>query len=174
MEVEQNPGITDCTPSSKSTVDLFNDQLCEIDKAINYFPDKGNTGEQIPVFMHEFPSQLNIIKSPCAQSIQLESMPRTPLGDISNGPTTSTGPRQGATKWKKLARANNTRSTEPSQAHSLKRSVAQTEEEVGSGKKRRSNVCQSTTGTDLCIGEVLEFNSVKISAEAGYQPCRGL
>uniref|UniRef100_A0A2N9I518 Reverse transcriptase domain-containing protein n=1 Tax=Fagus sylvatica TaxID=28930 RepID=A0A2N9I518_FAGSY len=94
MEVEQNPGNTDCTPPHKSTIDLFNDHLCEIDQAINYIPEKVNIEEQIPVLVHNFPSQLNAIKTPSAQIMQPDSMPRTPLGDISNGLTNPTGPKQ--------------------------------------------------------------------------------
>ena len=173
MEVEQNPGNTNCTPPRKSTIDLFNDHLCEIDQAINYIPEKVNIEEQTSVLVHNFPSQLNAIKTPSAQIMQPDSIPRTPLGDISNGLTNPTSPKQGIAKWKKLARAHNTRTTEPSQAHSLKKAVAQTEEELGSGKKKRETFCQSTHGTNLCIGDVLELNSVKISAAARYQPCRG-
>ncbi len=131
MEVEQNPEITDCTPPRKSTMDLFNAQIREIDQAINYIPEKITTEEQNPVLVHNFPSQLNAITTPCAQLMQPESTPRPPLGDISNGPINPTDPKQSTTKWKKLVRAHNTKTTEPSQAHSLKRSVAQTEEELG-------------------------------------------
>ena len=132
-----------------------------------------NVEEQISVFAQSFPSQLNVIKTPSAQIMQSGSTPRTPLGDISNGLTTPNSPKQGTAKWKKLARAHNSRTTEPNQAHSLKRVVAQIEEKLGTGKKKRAIFCESTHGIDLCIGEELEFNTVNITAAAGHQPCRG-
>ena len=172
MEVEQNPGPTDFTPQCKSTLELFNDQLREIDQAINYIPEKNIVADQIPALVHDFPTHTPAVMTPSPQSMQSDPLPRIPLGDISNGLTSPTRPKRNTAKWKKLARASNTRSASPSQAHSHKRAVVFIEEEPGSERKKRAATSQWAYGLELNAGDVCEANTVKISAEAGYQPCR--
>jgi hypothetical protein len=104
--------------------------------------------------------------------MQSTPMPRTPLGDITNGLTSPTGPKKNTAKWKKLARASNPRSAGPSQAISLKRAVVDIEEEPGSVRKKKAATSQCVYGPELSVGDVCESNAVKISAEVGYQPCR--
>ncbi len=83
-----------------------------------------------------------------------------------------TGPKKNTAKWKKLALASNPRSAGPSQAISLKRAVVDIEEEPGSVRKKKAATSQCVYGPELSVGDVCESNAVKISAEAGYQPCR--
>jgi hypothetical protein len=47
MEIEQNPGFPIPNLVQKSTVEIFNDQLKEIDQAINYIPYGNNNTEQL-------------------------------------------------------------------------------------------------------------------------------
>ena len=172
MEVEQNPGPKYFTPQCKSTLELFNDQLREIDQAINYIPEKDIVEDQIPALVHDFPTHTPAVLTPSPQFMQSDPLPRIPLGDISNGLTSPPRPKRNTAKWKKLARASNTRSAGPSQAHSLKRAVVFIEEEPGSERKKRAATSQCAYGSKLNAGDVCESNAVKISAEAGYQPCR--
>jgi hypothetical protein len=89
MEVEQNPGPTDLTPQCKSNLDFFSDQLRAIDQEINYIPKRYIMEDQIPDLVHGHPNHMPAVAISSPQLMQSTPLPRTPLGDITNGLTSN-------------------------------------------------------------------------------------
>ncbi len=105
MEVKPNLCTADFFYFQKSTIANFNDQLREIDQAINFVLAKEIGKESIMV--PSIPSSLNMenehnTSEPLMHYDDL-FLQRTPLRDISNGPPTHMGPKKNPVKWKKLA-----------------------------------------------------------------------
>jgi hypothetical protein len=108
MEIEPNPGFPLQVLVRKSNADTFNDQLKEIDQAINYMPYEENVREQVSNLLYAHNStnaQGAKLAGPREKknASPLSSLHRRPLEDISNGSNTKQKPRSSTTKWKKLA-----------------------------------------------------------------------
>ena len=90
MEIEHNPVFPNPDQVQKSNVESFNDQLKEIDQAINYMPYGENTPEQNSgqycndnFLIHHGSKSVG----PKSHAVSPFASPtRRPLKDISNGP----------------------------------------------------------------------------------------
>ncbi|GMY07646.1 hypothetical protein FCV25MIE_02885, partial [Fagus crenata] len=176
MEIEQVPVFPKPDLVQKSTIEIFNDQLNEIDLAINYLPyversketnlgqsnitktisDNGATSNGDP------PHNISPISSPS----------RRPLEEISNGPVSKQAQKKSTTKWKKLARTHNPNNASPAINQPLKRDLLLIEDEPVHGKRLRAELNQCNFGNAYTIDKALECMSTNISAVAGPQPCR--
>jgi hypothetical protein len=176
MEIEHNPVFPILDQVQKSNAEIFNDQLKEIDQAINYMPYGENTTEQNSgqscienlLIDHGLKSA-----GPKAHSVSLFSSPtRRPLKDISNGPCNNQEPKSSITKWKKLAIAHKPTSGPPTIVQPLKRDHLLIEEDLVQGKRLRAGLDQCNFGNTFTIDNTLECMPTKILAAAGSQPCR--
>ena len=108
MEIEPNPGFPLQVLVRKLNADTFNDQLKEIDQAINYMPYEENVREQVLNLLYAHNSTNAQGAKPVGPTEKNNASPlssphRRPLKDISNGSNTKQKPRSSITKWKKLA-----------------------------------------------------------------------
>ncbi|GMY35275.1 hypothetical protein FCV25MIE_30517 [Fagus crenata] len=91
MEIEHNLDLPIQDQVQKSNAATFNDQLKEIDQAINYIPYGENTTEQDSKLSYIDNLQTEHgpkLAGPKAVSVNCFSSPsRRPLQDISNGPS---------------------------------------------------------------------------------------
>ena len=176
MEIKHNPVFPNPDQVQKSNAEIFNNQLKEIDPAINYMPYGENTLEQNlgqycnNNFLTDHGSQSTGPKShavsPFANPIH------KPLKDISNGPCNNQKSKPSTTKWKKLARAHKPTSGPPTIAQPLKRNLMLIEEEPTQGKRLGAALDQCNFGNTYTIDNSLECTPTKILVAAGPQPCR--
>ena len=173
MEIEQNPGIPDSVPLQKSKAELFAEQLHAIDEAINYVPNLEdpqilNTGQGSIIFDKQVG-----VSSVGPTSPPIVVTPRGILGDITNGPpSTTSSPRQRTSKWKKLARAQKSITGATDLNCPLKRHHLAVDPDISQEKKKRYVPDQNETAGSLHTVFVLDSFSEDISAEAGFQLCQ--
>jgi hypothetical protein len=176
MEIEPNPVFPNSDMVQKSNDEIFNDQLKEIDQAINYIPYGEQITEQVlesPYIQnHSLKCDATPAGPPTKNTGLLSSPKRRPLGDISNGLNTTQDRRPSTTKWKKLARAQKPTSASPTIAQSHKRDLLLVEENPVHGKRHRTGPDQCNFSTTPPIDNTLENMHTKISAAADSQPCR--
>ena len=176
MEIEHNPGFPNPDQVQKSNAEKFNDQLKEIDQAINYMPYGENTPEQDSGQYCKVHSLIDHEPKTAGPKTRtgspFDSPTRRPLKDISNGPCSNQKPKSSTTKWKKLARAHKPTSDPPTAAQPLKHDFMLIEEDPNQGKRLRTIQDQCNFGNIYTIDNTLECTPTKISAAVVYQPCR--
>ena len=176
MEVESNSDLPIQDTVQKSNAATFNDQLKEIDQAINYIPSGENTTAEDSVlsYVNNFQTEHGPkLVGPQVQPMHCFSNPtRRPLQDISNGQRNMQKQKSSTTKWKKLARAHKPTSDPPTIVQPLKRDFMIIEEDHVQGKRLRTDFDQCTFGNPVTIEDSLECRAMMISAAAGSQPCR--
>ena len=176
MEIEQNPVFPKPDLVQKSTTEIFNDQLNEIDLAINYLP-YGEKSKEIN------PGQSNITKPILDNGTKsngalshnhspFSSPSRRSLEDISNGLVSKQAQKKSTTKWKKLARIHKPSNGSLAINQPLKRDLLLIEDEPVHGKRLRAELNQCNFGNAYTIENALECMSTNITAVAGPQPCR--
>ena len=176
MEIEHNPGFPNPNQAKKSDAEIFNDQLKEIDQAIQYMP----YGENIPEENSgHFCNEIFLTDhgpKPAGQQAQsvspFTSPTRRPLKDISNGLCNNQKNKSSTTKWKKLARAQKPTSSPPISAQPFKRDLMLIDEGPTQGKRLRATLNQCNFDNTNIIDNTLAGTLMKILAEAGPQPCR--
>ena len=176
MEIEQNSGFPIPDRIQQSNAEIFNNQLKEIDQAINYMP----FGENIPDQNHElsYTENFQLEHGPKSAGPKVNSMnnlsspSRRPLQNISNGPCKHQEPKPSTTKWKKLARAHKPISGPPTIVQPLKRDFMLIEDDPVQGKRPKAGLDQCNFGTTFTIDNTLDCMTTKITAEAGSQPYR--
>uniref|UniRef100_A0A2N9GPD6 Uncharacterized protein n=1 Tax=Fagus sylvatica TaxID=28930 RepID=A0A2N9GPD6_FAGSY len=155
MEIEHNPGFPFQTRIKKSNIETFNNQLKEIDQAINYMPFGENIPDKNPELSYTANFQIEHgLKSagPIAHPANnLSSPSRRPLQNISNGPCKNQEPKTHTTKWKKLARAQKPTSGPPIIVQPLKRDFMLIEEDPVQGKRPKAGLDQSLPEAMKCI-----------------------
>ena len=176
MEIKPNLGFPNSDLVQKSNVEIFNDQLKEIDQAINHIPYGEKITEQVLDLPYAQNPSLKCDATPAGPPAKntnpLSSPNRKPLGDISNGPNTTKELRPSTTKWKKLARAHKPTSASPTIVQPHKRDLLLVDENPVHGKRLRTGPDQCNFGNTLTIDNTLENMQTKISAVADSQPCR--
>uniref|UniRef100_A0A2N9G219 Uncharacterized protein n=1 Tax=Fagus sylvatica TaxID=28930 RepID=A0A2N9G219_FAGSY len=155
MEIEENPSFPFQAPGKKSDNDIFNDQLREIDQAINYKPNEEHVSEQVSDLINSSISTTNQVQEAVGATAKnmspLPNPSRRPLADISNGPITTPNHRSTSTKWKKLARAHKPIRESSPKVQPQKRELLFTEADTAHGKRLRAVPDQSLPETMICI-----------------------
>ncbi|GMY33359.1 hypothetical protein FCV25MIE_28601 [Fagus crenata] len=176
MEIEENPGFPFQAPGKKSDADIFNDQLREIDQAINYKPNEVHVTEQVSdLIISSIPTTNQGQEAVGATAENMSPLPnpsRRPLVDISNGPITNSNHRSTSTKWKKLARAHKPINDSSPKVQPQKREFLFTEEDTTHGKRLKAEPDQCNFVSALTIDNTLDYISLNTSAAAVSQPCR--
>jgi hypothetical protein len=171
MEIEENPGFPFQAPGQKSDADIFNDQLREIDQAINYKPNGVHVTEQVSDLINSSISTTNqgqaAVGATAENRSPLPNPSRRPLADISNGPITNPNHRSTSTKWKKLARAHKPINDSSPKVQPHKHELLFTEEDTAHGKRLRARPDQCNFVSALTIDNTLDYISLNTSAAAG-------
>uniref|UniRef100_A0A2N9HZ94 Zinc knuckle CX2CX4HX4C domain-containing protein n=1 Tax=Fagus sylvatica TaxID=28930 RepID=A0A2N9HZ94_FAGSY len=176
MEIEENPGIPNFVPSHKPNPEIFAEQLCEIDEAINYVPNKANPESTNPSLVNPARESL-LTDTHVTQNSPIQSVvPRGILNDITNGlPSNTSSLKTRTAKWKMLAQAHGTNPVKADPSCHLKRSPLLLEPyTIKEKKKKKSGHAESGDGTSLPTVVVLKSTSEEISVEAGLQLCQQL